>query len=232
VTAAFAASAAGLALFVYRCATHHSPIVDLALLRVRSFSMANTAQFLFMVSFGAMLLGNVLFMTSVWGDSILRAGLSLAPGPVMAAVFAVPAGKLGARIGQRWAAGAGCAIFAAGCAWWLAAVEVTPNYATGLLPGLLITGVGVGFTLSNLAQAATSSLPPARFATGSAVLSMARQIGAVVGVAILIAVLGTPSAADPLAAYHGAWAFMVVAAALGSVAALAIGTPKRALVTA
>ena len=59
-----------------------------------------------------------------------------------------------------------------------------------------MTGIGVGLTLPSLASAAASSLPPARFATGSAVLTMSRQIGTVLGVAILVAILGTAGRAS------------------------------------
>ena len=79
--AALAGAVAGLALFARRCAHHPSPVVDPAMLRVRSFAMANVAAILFSAAFGAMLLSNVLFMTGVWQESILRAGLQLAPAP-------------------------------------------------------------------------------------------------------------------------------------------------------
>jgi EmrB/QacA subfamily drug resistance transporter len=218
-----AAAAILLALFLVRCARHPSPVVDLSMLRVRSFAMACTAALLFSVAFGAMLLGAVLLMTGVWHESILRAGLSIAPGPLMAAAFAVLAGRLGGRVGARFLAGAGCGLFAAGCAWWLWRVGATPHYATALLPGLIVTGVGVGLTLAPLSGAAAASLPPARFATGSAVLTMSRQLGTVLGVAILVAILSTPDPSDPVAAFADGWRFMVLAAAAAAVAALAIG---------
>src|SRR5215211_3393049 len=99
--AALAGAVPALALFAWRCARHPSPVVDPAMLRVRSFAMANVAAILFSAAFGAMLLSNVLFMTGVWGDSILRAGLQLAPGPALAAIFAVASSRLTNRAGQR-----------------------------------------------------------------------------------------------------------------------------------
>ena len=102
-----------------------------------------------------------------------------------------------------------------------------PDYAGEMLPGLLITGVGVGLVLPSLASAASSSLPPARFATGSAVFTMTRQVGFVLGVSILVAVLGTPSPTDALSAFKHGWVFMLITSALGVLAALSIG-PVRA----
>ncbi|WP_127359158.1 hypothetical protein [Actinacidiphila soli] len=61
---------------------------------------------------------------------------------------------------------------------------------------MLITGVGVGFALPTLVGAAASALPPHRFATGSAVTTMARLTGAVLGVALMVTLLGEPRTAD------------------------------------
>ncbi|HEX8121797.1 MAG TPA: DHA2 family efflux MFS transporter permease subunit [Solirubrobacteraceae bacterium] len=221
--AAFAAAVAGLAWFWSRSGRHPSPVVDREMLRVRSFALANLAAILFSAAFAAMLLAGVLFQTGVWGDSVLRAGIQLAPGPLMAAIFAARSGRFAERAGERFRAGAGCALFALGSAWWLWQLDPSAGYVDGLLPGMLVTGIGVGLTLPALASAAASSLPPTRFATGSAVLTMSRQIGFVLGVAILVAILG--DGAD----FDGAWLFMIVAAALGSVAALAIGPVRVAM---
>jgi EmrB/QacA subfamily drug resistance transporter len=218
--AALAGAAAGLTVFWARCNSHPSPVVDPALLRVRSFATANVAALLFSASFAAMLLGTVLFMTGTWGYSVLTAGLGLAPGPLMAAVFAPLAGRLAARVGQRNLATTGVTLFAIGCAWWLWRAGPDPNYAAEMLPGLIVTGIGVGLTLPSLASAAAASLPPARFATGSAVFTMSRQLGFVLGVAILVAVLDSGSS-------DGGWLFMVIAAVLGAVVALGIGEVRQ-----
>jgi EmrB/QacA subfamily drug resistance transporter len=219
--AALAGAAAGLALFVRRSATHPSPVVDLEMLRVRSFAAANTSAVLFFSAFGAMLLSTILFMTGVWGDSILAAGLSISPGPIMAATFASQAGKLTPLFGQRKLAAVGNLLFALGAAYWLVSLGATPDYAGGMLPGLLLTGIGVGLTIPSLSSAAASSLPPARFATGTAVLTMSRQIGSVLGIALLVAIVGNEAlgAAD----FEGGWILMIVASSLGSLAAWAIG---------
>ena len=221
--AAFAAAAAGGALFAVRCARHASPVVDPAMLRVRSFSMANVAAILFSAAFGAMLLSNVLFQTTVWDESILRAGLQLAPGPALAAVTAVISSRYTNRVGQRALITAGCTLFAAGMGLVLLLADETPDWATELLPGLVLTGIGVGLTLPSLNSAAAASLPPARFATGAAVLTMSRQLGIALGVAIFVAVLGTPAPSEVLDAFRAGWTFQIVAALLGALAGLAIG---------
>ncbi len=220
---ALAAAAAGLALFAVRCTRHPSPIVDPAMLRVRSFAMANVAAILFSAAFGAMLLSNVLFQTGVWHESILRAGLQLAPGPALAAITAVTSSRLTNRVGQRNLIGLGCTLFALGMATVLARADTTPDWASELLPGLILTGIGVGLTLPSLNSAAAASLPPARFATGAAVVTMSRQLGIALGVAILVALLGTPAPAEVLGAFQAGWSFQIAAALLGALSGLAIG---------
>lgn len=218
-----AAAAAGVALFLLRCARHPAPVVDLGMLRVRSYAMANLAGLLFTAGFAATLLGNVLFLTGVWGWSVLQAGVALAPGPVCAALTAVPAGRLAARVGQARVAAVGCLLFALAAAWTAVGMETEVVYASVLLPAWMLGGVGVGLTLAPLSSAAAASLPPARFATGTAVFTMSRQLGAVLGVAILVALIGTPSPGAALAAFRDGWWFEALAAASAALAALAIG---------
>ena len=62
---------AGRASSSVRSARHHEPVLDLTALPVPSFSVANLATLLYAMGFFAMLLGNILFLTSVWRYSIL-----------------------------------------------------------------------------------------------------------------------------------------------------------------
>jgi EmrB/QacA subfamily drug resistance transporter len=224
-----AAAAVGLGGFWARCLTHPSPVIDPALLRVRSFALSNLASVLFSAAFAAFLLANVLFMTAVWHESVIRAGLMLSPGPIMASSVAFTSGRFLNRFGHRAFATLGIAIFALGCLWWRLRVGAAPDYAGEMLPGLIIAGLGVGFVLPSLASAAAASVPRERFATGSAIYTMTRQLGFVLGVSIFVAVLGTPSPSDPLGAFRRGWTFMVIAGALGAVTALFIGQVRQAV---
>ena len=86
-------------------------------------------------------------------------------------------------------------------------------------------GAGVGLALPTLLAAGTAALPAHRVTTGSAVVSMTRQIGTVLGVSVLVAVLGSPTdaAGARLALVHG-WTAGAVLALLGALAALPIRT--------
>lgn len=225
--AALAGSAVGIAAFWWRCHVHPAPIVDPAMLRVRSFALANASSVLFNAAFAAMLLGNVLFLTGVWHFSVLHAGVALMPGPAMAAVTAPFGGRFAGRLGQRRTAAAGITLFAAGGVWWLWHLGATPSYASEMLPGQIMTGTGVGLTLPSLASAAAASLPPARFATGSAVFTMTRQIGFALGVSVLVAVLAGAGGPDVVSTFRGGWLFLVIASALGAVLAAAMGPVRQ-----
>ncbi len=218
--------------FLYQSLRHGAPVLELGLFHSRAFSAANIATTLFFAAFGAMLLSNVLFLTRVWHEDILTAGLQISPGPIMAAAFAVPGSILAGRYGQRAIAAIGALLFASGGVWWLTHVGLEPNYATEVLPGMLLGGAGVGFVIPTLASAVAASLPPARFATGSAIYGMTRQFGIALGVAVLIAVLGTPRNAEILGSFRAGWEVMAGLAFASAIAAVAIGRLRAAPVQA
>ena len=218
VLGSIAVAAVLLLLFVRRSARHPAPVIEPHLLRLPAFSTATAANVVFGAAFGAMLLMVTLWCQDVWGWSALRTGLGVAPGPLLVPFFAVGAGPLARRIGPGPVAALGCAIYAAGCVFWRFNLSLVPDYPAHMLPGMLMTGTGVGLALPTLVSAGVSAVPPHRFATGSGVVTMARQVGIVIGVAILVTVLGHPSGAAALAAFQHA---TVVIAAIAVTAGLA-----------
>ncbi|HEX8052879.1 MAG TPA: MFS transporter [Thermoleophilaceae bacterium] len=212
--ALFATAAALVALVVARSRTHPAPVVEPELVRIRSTAFANLAAMLFFAGFGALLLGSVLFLTSVWGESTLSAGLMVAPGPAMAAVFSVPSGLLGERYGARLVGAAGAVVIALSAIWWVSTMGSEPDYAGTFLAPFMLGGVGVGLAIPSITGVATAALPPTRFATGTALVGMSRQIGAALGVAVLVAIVGTPAPGDAVATFGHGWLF--VAGAMGA----------------
>ncbi len=209
-----------------RCNTHQAPILEPQMLRVRSFALAVAASVLFFAGFGAMLLTGVLFLTGVWHRSALGAGLMLFPGPAMAALFSVPSARLGARYGFRLPGLAGTVLFVFGSFWYITHTSSHVAYAADFLPGMAVGGAGVGLVIPTLTGAGASSLAPERFATGAAVLTMGRQIGSALGIAVLVAVLGP--GAHSVVDFHSAW-LITIAGALAAGAALAVLGPPVAL---
>jgi MFS family permease len=196
--------------------------LDLSLFKARSFSVANAATFLYAMGFFAMLLGNILFLTSVWHYSILDAGLAVTPGPLVVAAVSGPAGRLAGIFGFRRVLLVGFAVFAAGLIWYATRVGLEPHYLSVWLPGTLVTGLGIGLTFPVLSAAAVSSLHHERFAIGSAVNQTARQVGGAIGVAVLVVILGSPrSPAQALANFHHLWWYAATMAVLsGSTASM------------
>jgi MFS family permease len=117
------------------------------------------------------------------------------------------AGWLISRYGPAVVIALGCLAFSAGVGWWALAISVRPDYVSGALGGMMITGIGVGLTLPTMMAAGSSSLPPQSFATGSAVINMLRQTGLALGVAVLVAVLGNVRyhGSAVLGAFQHAW---------------------------
>lgn len=196
------------AWFIVRCTQHPEPVLDLTLFRARTFGVANAATLLYAVAFFAMLLGNILFLTSVWHYSIIVAGLCVTPGPLVVASVAGPAGRIAHRIGFRSILLIGTATFALGLMMFALRVGLHREFLTRWLPATLVIGLGIGLTFPVLGAAAVSSLRAERYAVGSAVNQTARQIGGAIGVALLVVLLGAPtSSVTALSRFHDLWFF-------------------------
>ncbi len=224
-----ALAVAGLVSFGAHTARHHNPLIDRALFRVRPFTGASAVAVLFSMAFGAMLLSRVLWAQNVWHWSALSTGLSIVPGPIMVPLISfLVAGRLIDRFGAALVIAAGSTIFAAGMVWAAVATGLSSNYVGDVLGSLILTGIGVGLTLPTLMATAAASLPPASFATGSAVVNMLRQVGLAIGVAVFIAVLGSPaSPAATLAAYQRAWVVTAAISLAGGLVAIPLLVPRR-----
>jgi len=206
------------AAFLYRCAHHDEPVLDLSLFRARTFSVANVATLFYSMGFFAMLLGNILFLTSVWHYKIIWAGLAVTPGPLVVAAVAGPAGRFAARAGFRTILLTGTSFFTLGLLSFALRVGVTPDYLATWLPATLLVGLGIGLTFPVLGASAVSSLRPERYAVGSAVNQTARQIGGALGIAILVVLVGTPHGAlDGVHHFQRLWLFTASMAAAAGV---------------
>ena len=198
---------------VQRARVHPTPAIDLSLFSNRTVALANAATVAYAIGFFAMLLANVLFLTSVWEYSTLKAGLAITPGPLVVAALSRSTGALASRIGYRPVLVGGSLVFAAAQLWSVFLMPVEPDYLSRWLPASLLTGLGVALTFPVLSAAAVAGLPPERFGVGGAVNQTARQMGAVLGVALLVSILGTPTSPDAaLDAFRQAWVLCAAAA--------------------
>ena len=215
---------------IFRSRRHHSPVIELGLLRSRGFSGSFAASILYYAGFGAFVLNSVEFLTGVWHYSAVVAGLAIGPGPLMVLPFArVVAPRLAARLGGPGrVAVIGCVVNAGAQLIWLVMMQAQPAYLTHLLPAQLLGGAGVGLTIPSLIGAGTASLPPAHFGTGSGILNMARQVGTVLGVAGLVAILSRVVPGYPVAGYrHGVILIVAFFAGAGLLSAALLTRPAR-----
>lgn len=224
--AAFTVSAAALLLCLWRSARHAVPVVDLTLLRDRVFASANTAAVLFYAGFAMQLLGITLWLQQVWHWSAIETGLGVAPGPAMVFVAAALGRRLARHVPTGVVAATGAALVAFGAAWVAWHASGSLDYAGDLLPGWLVAGVGVGLALPTIISSATAGLPRNRSATGSAIVTMAGQVGTVLGVSTLVVILAATGAGGPAHSFSLAWWTSAGVMAASGLAALGL-TPRH-----
>jgi EmrB/QacA subfamily drug resistance transporter len=223
IVVSFAAAVLLGAIVAWRCTWHRSPMVDLSLLRIRSFSAANGMTIIAAAGFYGYTLSNVLFLTGVWHYSVLSAGLALTPGPFVAAAVAGPTSRLVQRLGHRPVLCAGGLVWGAGILWLVERVGATPDFLGEWLPGMAILGIGAGTLFPNLSGAAVASAPGESFATATSLNAVARQLGAAFGVAVVVAIIGTPSPLQAHAVFEHAWTFGAICMFVAGLGCLLVG---------
>ncbi|GAA1597404.1 MFS transporter [Kribbella karoonensis] len=189
ILGSFAAAVALFAAFVTVEARRSAPMLPLRLFRERLFGVSNTA----MVVVGFALMGSSFFFSQffvyVQGSSILRAGLQTLPTSLAMVIASPYAGRLAARYGFRVVVTAGLALAGPGLLA-LGMVHADTGYGN-VWWRLGLVGVGFALTMSPLTGAAIQAVSPQEGGLASGISSTARQIGAVLGVAVLGAVVRT-----------------------------------------
>ncbi len=149
----------------------------------------------------------------------------------MVPIMALIAGRLAAaRVPVGLITAVGCMLCAFGVVMIAMSLGPAPAYASQLLPGWLIGGIGVGLALPTILSAAAVELPSHRYATGSAVVNMVSRSAPSSASASPSPPSAPRAAREAHTAYVNAWlmvaGFMVIAAiaALGMTRA-AFGPP-------
>jgi len=163
-----------------------SPMFPVKLLRIRSFTAANTAIMFIGMAMGGTFLMVVIFLVSVLGYTELRAAMALTVMPIIALIIAPNAGRLNDRIGPRLPAAAGAGCFAIG----LILLAQLGGNATlwDIMWRVAFMGLGMGLAMPTLSAASMASLPPEVRGVGSGSLNTMRQVGFTIGVALLVAI--------------------------------------------
>jgi EmrB/QacA subfamily drug resistance transporter len=237
-TLAFAAvSAALLGGFVWRQATAARPLLPLRVFRSRDVAAANAVQALMVAGMLGFQFVVPLYLRRVLGYSPAATGLAFLPITVaIAAVSLGVAPRLNTRFGARAVLLASLPLLAAGLAL-LTRVSGHERFATGLLPVLLLLGIGAGLALPAVMTLVMSVTSAEDTGVISGLANTTQQVGGAVGVAIaatlatwrtsLLLAEGRPAAPALTAGYHlafGVGAALVVAAL---VVALTLLRPAR-----
>ncbi|HUC33304.1 MAG TPA: DHA2 family efflux MFS transporter permease subunit [Ilumatobacteraceae bacterium] len=202
---------------IHRSRSHPEPLLPPELFRERTFSAANFSSILFGAAFAGMILNNVLFLRTIWGYGVLEAGWLSVLAPTTVAVVSFVVGRVMGRIGFRRLLIAGPLGFALTAILQVRLLDVERQPWTHWLPLMVLLGVSIGCTFPVLAAAAVNRLPPDRFALGGAINNTFRQIGAAIGVALVVTV---QTASDGIAGFQDAWRVCAVAAVCAALVSL------------
>ncbi len=223
------AGLAALLLFVAHQRRTEAPALNLDLFRTPNFAWGNLAMLVFGTAFSALFFGSILFLTQVWGWSVLQAGFGVAPGPAIVALAAPRLGKLAGTIGQRPILLAGGLLYASSGLYRLVMLGPEVDYLRDYFPSMVLSGLGVACVFPQLSSVVAQALPKNRTGVGGAALQAVRQFGSTFGVALTIAFVGTSTGlAEAIAAYDRVW-WLVIA---GGVVTSALALPTRTTVIA
>lgn len=213
VVALFAIAIMFGAVVAYRSLHHPEPLLPPALFRERTFTAANVSTFLFGAAFSANILNNVLFLRTIWGYSVLRAGWFSVLAPVIVAATSFAIGRHVSRIGFRKLLIGGPAVFALIVLSESFLLSETPTPWTRWLPIMFVLGISIGATFPVLSAATVFGLPQTQFALGGAINNTFRQIGAAVGVAIVVTV---QTSTDGIDGFRNGWHLVAACGLLAS----------------
>ncbi|MGW4424550.1 DHA2 family efflux MFS transporter permease subunit, partial [Streptosporangium sp. NPDC004631] len=187
VVALLAGAAVALAAFVW-VERGETRMLPLSLFRNSTFSGANVGAFAVGFAPFASFVFFSLYLQRVLGFSALGTGVALLPAAGVMALTSPLAGALVARRGVRLPLSGGLAVAGLG----LLGAGLVDGYPP-LAVMLVVFGFGLGLTLTPVNAAALASVPRQRAGVASAAVNTTRQVGMVLGVAVLGAVLsGVP----------------------------------------
>jgi EmrB/QacA subfamily drug resistance transporter len=163
-----------------------SPMFDLRLFRVPTFTGAQITAFAISSGMFAQFLYLALYLESVLGHSAVWAGVRFLPLSLVSFVVAPIAGRLSARIPVRFLLGGGLATVGLSLLlMW--GIKIDSGWTT-LLPGFIVGGIGIGMVNAPLASTAVSVVEPRRAGMASGINNTFRQVGIATGIAALGAI--------------------------------------------
>ena len=194
------AAAILLGAFVWVESRSPDPLVPLRLFRVRGLGISAIALALNGAAFLGMFFLTAIYLQQVHGDSALEAGVAFVPMGIAAIASATVGAQLVTRYGTRVAYLTGSAIGVVGLLL-LTQVDATASYATDILPGIVVFGLGLPLVGVANQIAAVAEVPHEDAGAASGIVTTAFQVGGAIGLAV-ISTAATSRAGEVLA--HGA----------------------------
>ena len=211
ILAPMAAGVALLAAFAVWEIKSDAPMLPMRFFRSRAFSAANAVSLaMYFGVFGSIFLLAQFFQTAQ-GYSPLAAGLRTLPWTAMPIVIAPFAGMLSDRIGSRPLLAAGLALQATAIAWLAVILSPGESYTMLVVP-FVLAGAGMAMVFAPASNAVLGSVAPAEAGQASGATNAIRELGGVLGIAVLASVFSA----------HGSYATAASVAA-GLAAALPVG---------
>jgi EmrB/QacA subfamily drug resistance transporter len=206
-----------------------TPLVPLALFKLRNIAVSNGVGVLWAASMFAWFFLSALYMQLVLGYSPLEVGLAFLPANLIMGGFSLGlSARIVLRFGVRGPLAAGLLLSAAGLALF-ARAPVDGTFAADVLPGMLLLGVGAGLAFNPMLLSAMSDVAPSESGLASGIVNTSFMMGGALGLAVLASIASSrtdalqASGSSDLAALAGGYNLAFLVGALFAVAAAAIG---------
>jgi EmrB/QacA subfamily drug resistance transporter len=228
------AAVALLAAFIVIEARVRSPLIPLALFKLRNIVVANTVGILWAAAMFAWFFVSALYLQLVLGYSPLEVGLAFLPANLIMGAFSIGlSARLVMRFGFRIPLSAGLLVAAVGLVLF-ARAPVDGSFVVDVLPSMILLGVGAGMAFNPVLLAAMSDVDPTESGLASGVVNTAFMMGGALGLAVLVSLASSrtdslrASAHGPLASLNGGYhAAFLVGALFAASAAIIGGTLLR-----
>ena len=181
-------SAVFAAAFVWQESRAQQPLLDLRFLRIPQFATPNIVAFCAYFATFAIFFFTALFLEEVAGYNGGQIATVFLPMTILMIVASLLAGRWTGAVGIRWSIVGGCAAFAGGLLWTNAVISPNPPYLP-LAAALALTGIGIGSCVVPITSSVLATVPPERSGMAASTTNTSREVGAVMGVAILGAIV-------------------------------------------
>jgi EmrB/QacA subfamily drug resistance transporter len=185
-----AVSAALIAAFIVIELRASAPLMPLGIFRLRSLSGANIVGFLLGAAIFSMFFFLSLYMQQVLGYSALRTGFAYLLVAIVIIIAAAVSQALVTRFGVKLILAIGMALLTAGLVYFTQ-ISTGGSYVVDLVPGFLLTGVGLGFSFVPVSIAALQGVQAHEAGIASGLINTSQQIGGALGIAILSTIATT-----------------------------------------